>query len=244
MRSLLIVCLLCALAHAAPTQEVAELTVAAQAQARQHDCESIPDLATRVRRLDPTYYEAVFARDPEIANCELSISTIDRGDNGPPVYKDRTTAIALSVIPTVAGAGIMAAGFALMRNDDGVGGIVAAIGSLTLFVGPSFGHAYAGQTWTPWLGVKIASSVVATVVSVATIAADHDDGLELQPRTEKILIATALVCGTGYLVGLVGDLATAGSAADDYNRKHFQLTVTPVATQTGITPGVGLAGRF
>jgi len=243
MRSLLIVCLLCSLAHAAPTQEVAELTVAAQTQARQHDCESIPDLATRVRRLDPTYYAAVFAVDPNIASCELSVSTIDR-DDGPPVHKDRTTAIALSVIPTVAGAAIAAAGFALARNDDTVGQVVTAIGSLTLFVGPSIGHAYAGQTWTPWLGVRIASSAVLTVATIAAVAADGDYGFGLQPRTEKILIASTLVCGTGYLIGLVGDLATAGSAADDYNRRHFQLTVTPVATQTGITPGVGIAGGF
>ena len=243
MRSLLIVGLLCSLAQAAPTQEVAELTVAAQSQARQHDCESIPDLATHVRRLDPAYYAAVFARDPDIANCELSVSTVDR-DDGAPVRKDRSTAIALSVIPTVVGAGIAAAGFAVARNDNTAGGLVTMVGSLTLFVGPSLGHAYAGQMWTPWFGIRLASSVALTVASVAAVASDSGEGFWLQPRTEKILIASTIVCGTGYLIGLVGDLATAGSAADDYNRKHFQLTVTPVATQTGITPGLGLVGRF
>jgi hypothetical protein len=245
MRSLVIVCTLCSLAHAEPTQEVVELTTTARTLARHRDCDSIQDLATRVRRLDVAYYRAEFAVDPDIANCELSVDTSDR-DGGPAVHKDRTTAIVLSWIPTLAGAGIAAAGLGLTFSnpDDTVGEAMAMVGSTAMFIGPSLGHGYAGKLWTPWLGVRLASSVLSTIVAAVTIAADHDYGLELQPRTEKILIPTAIVGGTGYLVGVIGDLVTAGSAVDDYNSHHLQLTVAPVATRTGITPGIGLAGSF
>jgi hypothetical protein len=49
------------------------LTDSARTAAREGSCESVAFYGRRVRELDPAYFEAVFVRDPVIANCKQRV---------------------------------------------------------------------------------------------------------------------------------------------------------------------------
>ena len=105
-------------------------------------------------------------------------------------------------------------------------------------VGPTMGHVYAGRTWNRWLAVRIGGIVVTLLGAALTGNCDGPCGPGLP---------IAAVGAAAYLVGAIGEIASAPGAANEYNREHHvgtQLTLSPIPTRCGSGPGIGLVGWF
>jgi hypothetical protein len=119
------------------------------------------------------------------------------------------------------------------RNESGVSGpgLLLAFGG-AIFL-PSAGHWYAGKAAPAGLWIRVAGGTVAGFALLGLMGSDDDaSGLE------KVFFAGAGTMGVGALY----DIATAGSAVAEWNRKHVELR--PTVTRLGDGYGVGLAGRF
>lgn len=159
-------------------------------------------------------------------------------DNPTPGPKSRKTAFALSAGGTALSVGLAVAGG--YTNN----GTLLGAGLLSSLVTPSAGEVYAGSPFTWGLGIRTVSAVVAI--------AGVNEGLKCilggdTCHNNKPLAATLISAGAiGYATGIVYDLATAGTAVDEYNRK-FNLHVAPTMMRTassGTAVGVGIGGSF
>jgi hypothetical protein len=142
--------------------------------------------------------------------------------------KDGGVAFVLSAGTTLAGA--------LMLS----GSSTAGPGAIAFLVGPTVGHVYAGQTWSPWLGLRLAS------VGMPLLGALYDS---TQPSRGCDLgcggLALGVLLGAAvYTTGMIGEIIDAPYAARRHNEAEVSLTVTPIATRTGTAPGIGLIGSF
>lgn len=174
-----------------------------------------------------------------LASTARSASADDEAGSGD---KDRNVAFALSTGGTALSIGLVALGGA------GGDGTLAMTGLLSSLVTPAAGEFYAGKPLTWGMGIRLVSGVVG-VVGVAGVARCtslavfvsgpcHED-----PDAAAALMVTGAV---GYAAGIVYDIATAGSAVDDYNRR-LHLRVMPTVLQTAstrATVGVGIGGLF
>ena len=153
--------------------------------------------------------------------------------------KSEDTALELSLGRTAASAVLIVAGFS--SNNDGL----ALAGMASSLVTPSLGQWYAGKPLTAGMGIR-AASAVATVVGLgeALQCLDTEDDCHT-PDSAGYLLFGGLA---GYAVGTIYDIATAKSAAREYNAKHgWQVTVAPTAMRTASgqsTMGVGIGGSF
>jgi hypothetical protein len=154
--------------------------------------------------------------------------------------KSRATAFALSA------GGTALSGALLLGAATGNGHIVlvGAAGSLIL---PSLGQIYAGQLFTWGQAIRVASTAVLAVGANEALKCFGPRWGDSPPPCEndRDLAGTMIVAGAiGFGVGALYDIATAGSAVDNFNRKH-QLRAAPlVAPGAGTTVGVGLSGTF
>jgi hypothetical protein len=165
-------------------------------------------------------------------------SRLAAADDTPPDPKDRDTAIALSAGGTLASAALFAVG---VKAENGA---LAATGLISSLVTPSAGEIYAGRLASPGLVLRLVSAGV-TVVGIdeafecflASSPCHHD------PELAGALIVAG---GIGYATGILYDLATAGSAVDDYNRRmHVRVTPTVIPTSSsGPAVGLGIGGSF
>jgi hypothetical protein len=159
-------------------------------------------------------------------------------DDAPPEPKDRDTAVLLSAGGTLASATLLAVG---VKTENGA---LAAAGLISSLFTPSAGEIYAGRLGTPGLGLRLISAGV-TVVGLeeafkcflASSPCQHDSGL-----AAGLIVAG----GIGYASGILYDIATAGSAVDDYNRRmHVRVTPTVIPTaSSGPAVGLGIGGSF
>jgi hypothetical protein len=142
--------------------------------------------------------------------------------------KERGTAAVLSLGGTVVPFLIMMS----IGNSSEPEYPVLAFGATAILL-PSAGHWYAGKILTTGMGIRAVSGVVATV-SIGILA--QSDGDASGPAVG------ALVGLGGLAIGAIYDLATAGSAVDEWNRKHATVMPTALVLRDGY--GVGLAGTF
>ena len=135
---------------------------------------------------------------------------------------------------------------AVLLSSLGTAAMVVPVANLVAIpVGPSLGHFYAGNARQAWTGIAIRSA--ALTVGVAAAAATLLDGLsgpvsDSSGRTEAALIGSAVV----ILASSAYDIATAGAAAQAYNRRHASAlgaAVVPVVGPDG-QRGVRLAVRL
>jgi hypothetical protein len=158
-------------------------------------------------------------------------------DAGP---KDPNTALMLSLGGTLASHAIMFAGLAANNGDLVLGGLA------TGFFAPSFGEWYAGKPLTAGMGIRAASALV-TVAGVAQglkcLDFESSDTRCDSGDSAGVLIAGGLI---GYAAGSVYDIATAPSAAREYNQKHaVRLQPAMLRMPSGSTTmGVGIGGTF
>lgn len=192
----------------------------ARALARRGECARVLELARFEAKRGRL--RATFTSDPDIATCLPKDIVV--GERSP------SAALAWSLVPTLAGLGLIAIGGKTESGPLEVAGVTG------LVVGPSLGHVYAGSGWG---GLAMRAGGVLAMGVGLSLAFCPDgcgpgDKSELEQKT-----GAALFYGGGalYVVGMLFEIATAPSAADTYNRTHH-ITVTPTPT------GVALAGRF
>lgn len=137
----------------------------------------------------------------------------------------------LSALGSVAPVLILAA-FTGGDADSAANGVMLA-GAAAILT-PSAGHWYAGKFATTGMGIRLISGGVATLGLV--LATQSDEAIS---NTHAHLILGGMI---GVGIGAVWDMATVGSAVDDWNLKHAQ--VAPTVMKTGDGYGVGLVGSF
>jgi hypothetical protein len=156
-------------------------------------------------------------------------------DAGP---KNPDTALMLSLGGAAASAAMVIAG---AQGSDNGGLLVA--GLATSLVTPSLGEWYAGKALTAGMGIRAASAVVTMVGLSESLKCLDADGSCQSDASAGYLLAGGLI---GYATGTIYDIATAPTAAREYNRRHA-VTVQPSLLRTpwGTTSvGVGIGGTF
>jgi hypothetical protein len=155
-----------------------------------------------------------------------------------PEYKNPNTALALSAGGTLLSVAVTAAGI------DAHNGALTVVGALSSLVTPSAGEFYAGEKGvTIGLGLRLLGSGVAIAGAAEALKCFGESSCERNPALAEALLITG---GVSYASGILLDIALAGSAAEDFNRKH-DLHVAPVvsrATTSGQTLGLGITGSF
>ncbi len=161
--------------------------------------------------------------------------------------KSPSTALQMSliwtIVPAVAGGGLVLVGAAGEDADAGwiIGGI--AIGTAGLLFGPGAGHAYAERhhpmsgAWIRGLGIAVGGLYAAG----AGFAASFGHGVS----TEGIVA----VCGASGLIILCSvayDIGTVGRSVDDYNRAHglSSLSIRPAYFSADKALGISLSISF
>lgn len=214
------------------------MTATALQLARAHDCAEVQSLGVNVRVLDASYYDKVFAADPEIAAC-LTPTPPTTPRDAPPAPVIRPTGSPKSTeLATGLAIGATAAAIPLFafRSSTIDGLAVAAI-----LVGPSAGHFYAHE-WSWWLPLRVAGAglLAGGGLEIAEIKAGNSPSAS-GPRALTLLVPGALL----LLTGIGGDFATSPRAVHDYNRAHGwepPMTIAPIAVPGGA--GLGLVGGF
>jgi hypothetical protein len=162
-------------------------------------------------------------------------------DEVAPETKDRATAFWLSGGGTGVSIGLaLAGGFTHHPTLSTVGGV-------GLLVAPSAGEIYAGKVFTAGMGIRLVSLGVA-VIGAAELASCTFPLVEAGGCSGGGGGGAALLIlgGLGYWSGIIYDIATAGSAVDDYNQR-LRLRVTPTVIPTassGPAVGLGITGSF
>lgn len=161
-------------------------------------------------------------------------------DDAPPEPKDRGTAIALSAGGTLASAALLAVG---VKAESAA---LAGAGLISSLITPSAGEIYAGRLATPGLGIRLVSTGVAVVgfqEAFSCFLSDSSSSCRHDSEVAGVLIVAGAL---GYASGILYDIATAGTTADEYNRRlHLRVTPTVIPTaSSGPAVGLGLGGSF
>jgi hypothetical protein len=151
--------------------------------------------------------------------------------------KNPRTATWLSVgTGLVASTASIAVGTVLLSNHtaEPLGWAAVVTGGLLVLAGPSFGHAYAGHTWSTGLALRLGGLAGGGLCTLGLRAGGG-----------------AFICilgGVGAIaVGAGMDMVTAGNAARAYNRANgidASVSLAPIPTLHGAVPGIALGGSF
>lgn len=162
-------------------------------------------------------------------------------DEAAPESKDRGTAFWLSGGGTAVSISLALAGGITHHAT------LSTVGGLSLLVAPSAGEIYAGRVFTAGMGIRLASLGIG-VIGAAELASCTFPLVEAGGCSGGGGSGAALLIlgGLGYWGGIIYDIATAGSAVDDYNQR-LRLRVTPTVIPTassGPAVGLGITGSF
>jgi len=150
--------------------------------------------------------------------------------------KSPAVALGVSLGFTLTGAGL-AFSWAAHRNDG-----VSALGGVLMFVGPSTGRWYAGESSLSGLGVR-ALAAITTVGIFLTLFAERScdiDTPNCDDTVERVVLGSG---GAVWAASSVYDIVRAPRAARDYNARN--LTVVPmIQTPAGGATGLVLGGHF
>ena len=167
--------------------------------------------------------------------------------------KDASTATVLSIFGSFAGAALF--GAALTSNDNSSG--LAIGGTAAMLVGPSLGHFYADDgSVAPGIIIRSVGSAVLIGGLVSYLSGPPpyicfdspcDPPPAQPPQSHTGAESVMIVGGVVLAAGTIYDIATAGSAARNYNHEHgLDVHVAPMMSRTtnGNTTGVALSGSF
>ena len=168
----------------------------------------------------------------------LATSRAASADEAPPEPRNRNTAFALSVGGTALSAGLVMVG---MRIDSAS---LITVGLLSSLVTPSAGEFYASKfvTWGMAIRGASAMSLLAGLDAALECSFVGDSCHSYEDRAGTLIVAGAI----GYAGGVLYDIATAGSAADDFNQR-YHLRLAPAVLQTpsaNTAVGIGIGGAF
>ncbi len=117
----------------------------------------------------------------------------------------------------------------------------AAVELAGAVVAPAIGHIYAGDWLSPGLALRVAGAGLAALGAYEWSRPYGDPSkIEFSP-VGGVLIAGGVVA---LATGAIYDIATSRRVVRRYNREHATIVPTALATPSGITPGLALAGRF
>ncbi len=168
--------------------------------------------------------------------CTASLAHAQDGADasGP---KDPTTALEWSLGGTAASGALFAIGLSSDNSE------MMAAGLLTSLVSPSFGEWYAGKAVTAGMGIRAASGLVFMAgVSEALKCLDETDCSNNNTAAGAMLLGGLI----GYAGGAIYDIATAPTAAHEFNAAH-QIHLAPSYTRTpsgNAAMGIGIGGTF
>lgn len=158
----------------------------------------------------------------------------------PPVsgsVKSPSTALALSLGGTIGTFALLGIGGAAEN------GVMSSIGSVGIWVAPSFGHWYAGRGWTTGLKYRIGGAGAIAGGLMWTAIDCIGSGCESDFHPGMLL---AIGGGVAFFGGIVHDIATAPRAAREHNARLEgrvrDVTVRP--TFGSGRAGLALGGRF
>ena len=170
-----------------------------------------------------------------VLTATLAAAAPADADTDPRPPRSENVALGLSLGGSLMSVGLMAAALSDLPNDDSDAATLWATGILTLAITPSLGHLYAGDVWTPGLGVRAAGAALAAVGAVQSVDCLFESCGFVDGG------GAALVAGAGLVaIGAVWDIATARDAARRYNEKRISL----VPSAPGANIGLSLVGRF
>jgi hypothetical protein len=177
----------------------------------------------------------------------------------PATRPQRSPALAssLSVVPTLAGTGLVIAGLVIANRPQECSGDpsvppyvtcidhfpagfrMTVIGGALLAVGPSLGHLYNRRAWTTGLKIRcVGAGIAALGIGVAMIPSECGKFV----CGPQALGALAMIGGGAtFGVGAFHDAATAYGATHDRN---LQLTIAWLRTPRGTAPGFVLQTLF
>jgi len=241
VKALLVTALLLASSSAVHAESVGDLTRTARSLARQGHCASMQTVGDRVRAIDDDYYRQVFSVDPVIRACS-QLAVPDPTDAGAGAGKDHLksgdTALALSA--GVFAGGVLALVLATKTQSAEQVTTLALAGLAGIAIGPTLGHAYAGDTWNTGLQIRLASVAVGAVGVVVIAKSCPPFGSCPDPGSGDLGAAMVLGGMIGLAVGTVYEIVDARGAATRANHRHLQLVPT---VGSGVA-GASLTGRF
>jgi hypothetical protein len=247
LRSLLAIVVAAGTARAEP--QVVTWTREASDLADQGKCDEVVAVAEKIRTSAPDFYAQVTLKNPAIARC---VPADESGADSEPALMTQPVSRSSAKDPAIAlwwSLGVTAAGGALIaiaaETSDGGGNPFSAFalvaGATAVIVGPTTGHAYAGRTWSAWLGVRLLAIAAPFVgYGIDRIMGKGNGDFDL-PATVYGFFA-----GVGiYAIGTVGEIASAPYAAVDANREAGgHVSIVPLRVRGGVTPGLAYAVRF
>lgn len=150
--------------------------------------------------------------------------------------KDPGVATLLSIAGTVVPSALV---LSAAGTENGSAGLFLA-GLLGMELGPSLGHWYAGDYLTAGLGMRAGGTALLVVgLGEALQCLDVNDGSCHSGGEAPLLIGAGL-----FVTGSIYDIATAGRAANQWNKEHLRLAPTMISSAGHSTVGVGLGGSF
>jgi hypothetical protein len=148
--------------------------------------------------------------------------------------KSSAIAVSLSLGVTAAGVGLLVAG------DDGL----KLIGLTAMFVGPSAGRWYAGDS--SLIGYRALGVGVAVLGALAIVHTGCEDEIDVDCSDAYMPGSLLMLAGAGVWVGSsVADIVLADRSARRFNERHA-ISIAPVrfgAADSRAT-GVGISGSF
>lgn len=159
--------------------------------------------------------------------------------------KSPGTALALSLGGTIASYTLLA-----LSDDDSDGGddntLMGTAGALGIWLAPSLGHWYAGETWTRGLSWRLGGTAAMFTGVIWALTCYGDDGEDDSDDDDCIGAWVLLAGGAGAFVGgTVHDISTAPAAArraNERRRAELQFTVAPTLGHN--RAGFAVGGRF
>lgn len=171
-------------------------------------------------------------------------------DKDRPGAKSPGTALALSLVPTAVGAGLLVAS----REEDG-GRLGSSLGGFLFFAGPNVGHFYAGESATglAHIGVRTgaAGAILAgaawTFVSSCSLGlfGESSDCDAPPPGAATLMIGGAVVMTASTVYSIYDAPRAAERANARLRARRLALTPVPVAGPDGASGlGLHMSGRF
>jgi hypothetical protein len=170
-------------------------------------------------------------------------------DKNLPGAKSPGTALALSLVPTAVGAGLLVAS----REEDG--GLGNDLGGFLFFAGPNIGHFYAGESATGLAHIGVRAGAAGAILAGAawTFVSSCSLGLFGEanncdappPGAATLMIGGAVVMTASAAYSIYDAPRAAERANARLRARRLALTPAPVAGPDGASGlGLHMSGRF
>jgi hypothetical protein len=152
-----------------------------------------------------------------------------------------------TVIPIVAGGGLLWAGLKSEGNYEILTGVGAVTGFLGITVGPSVGHSYAESPGkgAKGIGIRMATSLVGGFLTFISVNEFEVTDAPAKDRNNAAVTMGVLLFGV-TAISAIHDIVSAGKSAERYNRRHASasIQIAPAYFANSGAPGLALRIGF